>query len=70
MKCLTTWFQIKKTSQLLLEKRRRRNLTSAFKSFRKRHRSFYNKKQQKVAYGNSANHFNVNLPGSNFQYKL
>jgi hypothetical protein len=53
-------------SQLLLKNRRRKNLTSAFKS----DRSFYNKKQQKVAYRNSASHFSENLPGSNFQYKL
>jgi hypothetical protein len=44
VKCLTAWFQIKKTSKLLLKKRRRRNLTNTFKSFRKRDRSFYNKK--------------------------
>jgi len=44
IKCLTTWFQIKNTLQLLLKKRCHRNLTSAFKKFWKRDRSFYNKK--------------------------
>jgi len=46
IKCLTAWFQIRKTLQLLLILKisRESHLTSAFKSFRKRDRSFYNKK--------------------------